>query len=338
MQSQINSLTELIERARVEDYTGWYLEARKGQGDSLVNNFRMIFAAVKQHPKYASLDLKWVPEFIDGIPIEPAATVKDRRASRCVHFSVLEPVPSMIHVERLAAEKRQLRDQQHASNTDSDEKQRAADEKRTYEIARLAMEELLMKWILFLPMRQRNIRELLLGKNLFRRPIPPFQNITIPDWAKEELRKNPAAEFWQFKFEPRNTKKDNGVHCVLPWALIQLLEEYLTNYRPHLVLGPDPETLFLNQNGNPIGDSQMTAAIGTLTLRYAGTRITPHSIRHIAAYRWLELNPKDYLTLSKMLWHASVDVTLRVYGEEFNESDGVCMWEQMLDKGPSDAV
>ena len=328
MQPEINSLTELIQKARIEDYVAWYL-AREGQGDSLVNNFRLLFAAVKQNPQYASVDLKWVPEFIDGIPIAPAANVKDRRASGCVHFSVLEPIPMMIRAERLAAEKRQL---QHASNTNSDDKQRAAE---AYEIALLAMQELLMKWILFLPMRQRNMRELLIGKNLFRGPIPPFKNITIPAWAKKELSKNPAAEFWQFRFEPRNTKKNNGVHCVLPWALIQLLEEYLAKYRPFLVLrhdpkAPYPETLFLNQDGNPMCDGQMTNAIGTLTLLYAKTRITPHSIRHIAAYRWLELHPEDYITLSKMLWHASVNVTIQIYGAEFNESDGSCRWEQML--------
>ncbi len=330
MQLEINSLADLIQIDRLDEYTCWYLENRKGQGDSLIKNFRLLFAAVKQHPNYTSLDLKWVPEFLDGIPIEPAAAVQDRMAARCVHFTTLQPIPSIIHAERLAAETRQLRAQQQAANKGSHEKQRAADKKTTYGIALLAMEELLAKWILFLPMRQRNIRELLIGKNLFCKPIPAFQNITIPEWAQKELSKNPAAEFWQFKFEPRNTKKDNGVHCVLPFALIQPLEEFITKYRPHLVLGPDPQTLFLNQNGNAMSSNQMTAAIGTLTLRYAGKRITPHAIRHIAAYRWLELNPKDYLPLSKMLWHASVDITIRIYGAEYNESDGVCLWEKML--------
>ena len=70
MESQINSLTELIERARVEDYTGWYLEARKGQGDSLVNNFRMIFAAVKQHrrlPKNRTSTYRHCPNLLNQL-------------------------------------------------------------------------------------------------------------------------------------------------------------------------------------------------------------------------------------------------------------------------------
>ncbi len=109
-----------------------------------------------------------VANFLNEIPTESAADARDRMSARCVHFTVLEPIPFMIEAERLAAEKCLLRDRQRAENKTIDEKWLAAEAKATYEISLHAMNELLMKWILLLPMRQLNIRELSIGKNLFR--------------------------------------------------------------------------------------------------------------------------------------------------------------------------
>ena len=51
-----------------------------------------------------------------------------------------------------------------------------------------------------------------------------------------------------------------------------------------------------------------------------GHRVTPHLFRDIVAYAWLKANPKDYLTLSKMLWHKNVSTTIYYYGSRFNDS------------------
>jgi hypothetical protein len=47
---------------------------------------------------------------------------------------------------------------------------------------------------------------------------------------------------------------------------------------------------------------------------------------------WLENNPEDYLTLSKLLWHRNVQTTLKVYGRNFDESYGVRRMEEWLEK------
>jgi integrase len=70
-------------------------------------------------------------------------------------------------------------------------------------------------------------------------------------------------------------------------------------------------------------DSQVTMLIGNLTVRYAGRRVTPHHFRDAFALAWLDDHPEDYITLSKALWHATVDITIEKYGRNYDESYGL---------------
>jgi integrase len=70
--------------------------------------------------------------------------------------------------------------------------------------------------------------------------------------------------------------------------------------------------------------------ISASRLRYSGVRTTPHLFRDAVAFKWLKEHPKDYLTLSKMLWHKNVQTTIQIYGAKFNESSGVCAIEAWI--------
>jgi integrase len=201
--------------------------------------------------------------------------------------------------------------------------------------ALLAVEELIMKWLIILPWRQRNLRECRVNgsnPNLFRAKIPPFSDIDKPEWVKVEERTNPNAEFWQFRFSKDETKTGINVHAILPRPLIGLLEEYLQLFRPHLLRVLDPCTLFLNETGTPLEDKQVITIVGTRTLRHGGRRVTPHLFRDIVAYTWLKEHPADYLTLSKMLWHKNISTTIYYYGSRFNESSGVVAMESWVEE------
>jgi hypothetical protein len=54
-------------------------------------------------------------------------------------------------------------------------------------------------------------------------------------------------------------------------------------------------------------------------------------VRDILAFKWLEDHPEDYLTLSKDLWHRSIETTLEIYGCKFDESHGLRRVEKWLD-------
>jgi hypothetical protein len=104
------------------------------------------------------------------------------------------------------------------------------------------------------------------------------------------------------------TKTGCAVHALVPRQLISLLEslleQYLAVYRPALCFGSDPGTLFLNEVGRAMSLANVTNLVAQLTLRHGGRRVTPHVFRDIVAYTWLKHHPKDYLTLSKHLWHS----------------------------------
>jgi integrase len=201
--------------------------------------------------------------------------------------------------------------------------------------ASIAMHELLIRFLLILAWRQRNLRELRVfgsNPNLFKGPIPRNTGLNTPPWVDQELERNPNAEFWQFAFSKDETKSNVAIHAVLPRKLVDPLEEYLEKYRPKLVQGHDPGTLFVNTHRSALDQTAVSNLVGSVTGKYCGVRVAPHRFRDLLAYEWLRLNPKDYLTLSKILWHKNVDMTIKKYGARFNESSGVCAVDAWLDE------
>jgi integrase len=144
------------------------------------------------------------------------------------------------------------------------------------------------------------------------------------------LKTNSEQNFWQFHFREDETKCGNAVRGFLPRRLIPLLEEYLREYRPLLVSASDPGTLFLNRDGLALGRQTTTDTIAELTLTHTGVRVTPHVIRDIFSYAWLEEHPHDFLTLSKLLFHRSLKHTLETYGADFDESNGARSVDEWL--------
>jgi integrase len=196
------------------------------------------------------------------------------------------------------------------------------------------MEELLIKWLTMLPWRQRNIRECRISgsnPNIFKSKIPNYISVDKPAWVQMEEQKNPEAEFWQMHFDPKETKTGREVHAVLPRPLVKALEEYLAECRPRLVKTGDPGTIFVRNDGTALNEDVLYNMVTRLTMRYGGRRVNPHLFRDIVAFAWLKDHPRDYLTLSKILWHANIQTTIRVYGSRFDESSGVCAMEAWVE-------
>jgi hypothetical protein len=84
---------------------------------------------------------------------------------------------------------------------------------------------------------------------------------------------NPDAKFWQFHFDCDETKTKIDVRSILPRPLIGLLEEYLNDFRVHLLRGADPGTLFLNLAGRAMSSQQVGEIVSTRTLRHGGRRV-----------------------------------------------------------------
>jgi integrase len=314
--TEINSLPQLVRKEIISDYLAWCINERKVKGRTLQIHLGHLEFAMRQHSAYTSLDLKWFKEILDRLPIEPESEQRMRKVKKYLDYPLVEAIPAQLRAERLSAAK------------DGQER-----------VAILAMEELLLTWLITLAWRQRNIRECRIGgsrPNLFKAKIPNYIWVDKPAWVQAEERSNPESTFWQVHFAPEEiktgTKTGKSIHAVLPRPLIRPLEEYLSVFRPRLVTVRDPGTLFVKGDGTSLNDENVTDLISRLTLKYAGKRVNPHLMRDIVAFAWLKEHPKDYLTLSKILWHSNINYTIKVYGSQFDESSGVCAMEAWIEE------
>ena len=64
--------------------------------------------------------------------------------------------------------------------------------------------------------------------NVFKGQISPFAGMTVPEWVADELRCNPAAEFWQVRFRRRETN-GQALCAVLPQNLIRFSRSTLSS-------------------------------------------------------------------------------------------------------------
>jgi integrase len=306
----ITRMSDLVNEPVLTGWVEWRINSRNSSGYSVRVAVALLRAALRHHPKHKNLDLSWFEELLTSIPQEMESEARRRKAEKFIEYDVLERIPSLIRAER--------------------QKLRKNDPKN----AQLALEELLITWLITLPWRQRNIRECRISgpdPNVFKARIPLFSELTKPEWVLRELECNPSAEFWQFRFKPHETKTGIDVHSLLPRQLVEPLEVYLGQYRPLLLQNRNTETLFVNKRGAAMDVSVLGQLVSELTYRYTGQRTTPHRFRDIIAYTWLKHHPTDFLSLAKLLWHRNVNTTIKIYGARFNESSGVAAMESWLD-------
>jgi len=159
-------------------------------------------------------------------------------------------------------------------------------------VAHLVEYELIIRFLGARPLRSKNLRELQLQKSLFL---------------------NNKGILW-LEFEKDETKAKNIIDFKFPPDLIDLLWEYLEIYRPILLNGYDTEWVFPSLNGSHICDGTVRNIVRKSFKKYTGKHVFPHLLRHSVVYNYLKKNPGDFLTPQKMLGHANLETTLRIYG------------------------
>jgi hypothetical protein len=249
----------------------------------------------------------------------------------------LEAIPDLLRRERNKliaqhnrAEKSESSSRRRGHALSTEEKLAKGRATRLTRIAVLAQQELIIRFLLTLVWRNENLSECRIlpngdrPANLFKGPVVLKPGKDIPEWADELMRSDPNVPLHQFEFSEEETKAGRPVMAVLPEILVSYVEEFLTHYRPILICGDDPGTLFINQWGNAISQQQLEEAVEEATLKYVGKSVNPHLFRDIYSVEYLRDpdNHADYFTLSKILWHGSPEITIKHYSWIFNESIG----------------
>lgn len=109
-------------------------------------------------------------------------------------------------------------------------------------------------------------------------------------------------------------KNRQALEFELSLPLTSLLERYLAEHRPRLVVGPDEGWLFPGAKpGRPKTAMGISEQLCGAVRKHTGIVVNPHIYRHIAAFFYLEAHPEDYETVRRLLGHKSINTTITFY-------------------------
>ena len=175
-----------------------------------------------------------------------------------------------------------------------------------------AEKSLLIKLMVLRPLRQRNIREMELNKNLFK--------------DKEGT--------WWIKFEGKELKVDrkngkvNKYLSEFPKQLVPFLEEWLDKWRP--LLNPKTDHLFVNSRGSSLNSISVRNWFRSTTFAYKEVCVTPHMVRTIWATEYIK-ETGNFNIAANMLGD-NVETVLKHYAHLIDEKSMIigCDWSDKL--------
>jgi integrase len=163
----------------------------------------------------------------------------------------------------------------------------------------------LLKLLVRVPLRQRNVRELQLDRNLWKDPTTGhWQLAFVGDELKIGQR---GAEINKYELNLSTYRPE----------FIPILEEWLQVYRPKLPNATASPFLFLSSRGAPYTMRSLHQDLAYIVALHTGQRFYPHLIRTIWATEYLKATG-DFTTAATMLGDTLV-VVMRTYYDIVHE-------------------
>jgi integrase len=133
-----------------------------------------------------------------------------------------------------------------------------------------AQRSLIIRLMVRRPLRSRNVREMQLGRNLYRES---------GNWMIEFLGNELEVE--------RRGSQPNIYRISFPPDLERSLEEFLQKWRP-VLNDKDAKSVFLTMHGQPLSQGALNKQIQKAVYSYTGRPTNVHLIRHIWATEYIE--------------------------------------------------
>jgi integrase len=114
-------------------------------------------------------------------------------------------------------------------------------------------------------------------------------------------------------FPAWEVKNRNSLEFPLVDATLELLDEYLTVWRP-LLVGEPTTFLFPGKNaGRPKGSAALSSQIKELVHAYTRLDMPAHRFRHAVGKIFLDRNPGQYEVVRQLLGHKDITTTITFY-------------------------
>ncbi|MFC7543346.1 tyrosine-type recombinase/integrase [Siccirubricoccus deserti] len=172
----------------------------------------------------------------------------------------------------------------------------SGDPSSRHDVARKVMLAAAIEILLVCPLRKANLARLRIDRHLQRtdRRGRRISHIVIDE---------------------AEVKNEAPIEWPVPQGTADLLETWLTQWRPHL-LGDDTANPYLfpgRAPGTYASENGLGNAITGLLHRQIGVKVNPHLLRHFAAWRHLRRHPGEYEIIRRVLGHRSIETTVKFY-------------------------
>jgi hypothetical protein len=168
---------------------------------------------------------------------------------------------------------------------------------------RASLSLVLRLWV-YIPYRQRNMREMRLHENLYQ----DTHGLWRIRFAREQLKiamKQGRPNIFDLPFPP---------------ALVPTLETYLQSWHPRLVAGTASAAplLFPTTRGTPYNATHFNQATQEVVYAYTGQYWHPHIVRSVWATEWIRTTRGDFYTAAVML-NDKLDTVIKNYAHLLDE-------------------
>ena len=137
-------------------------------------------------------------------------------------------------------------------------------------------------------------------------------NLGTLDVERHLIRPNRTGKALHIVIESSEVKNREPLEYPLPPGSVELIERYLTQFRP--ALAPAGSTaLFPGGSQGCKHGNTLREQIADAVFTHTGMRVHPHLFRHIAAKLFLDANPGSYEVMRRVLGHRSIETTTAFY-------------------------
>lgn len=164
-------------------------------------------------------------------------------------------------------------------------------------------------------LRSRNLAEMRFGLNLVQRKTG-----------------------WEIIYDGSEVKNGEAVLGRLPPVLDPFIERYINVERPHRLMGPGSSTdmVWISARAGALSPRNIWFIFARVGKAMLGYPINPHSVRHVAATRILDDDPRALNTASLALGHKKLSTASEFYDQSAPHAPQV-VWLSLVDGIKSEA-